>query len=229
MATSDLVQLIDLSLGSQPCGVVNFNYLHGLLHEIVKRLVQLEDLPLATGGDGTGGVFVTGGGKPAVPVPGGGGAGGGTSTAAATGGATGEETDAAAGEKEPEGTTGAPPSEERKPTSAVRPSTSSSTSGASLTRPYTSQQGLRGRPSIVTAANDLGALERKLQELELRMNTMDTLPEMLEKKSSDINATPVQDMWNFTKLDRRLGGVEEGLGKVSCHSKSSLYYFRITA
>ena len=42
MATGDLVHLIDLSLGAEPCGVVNFNYLHSLLHEICKRLVQVE-------------------------------------------------------------------------------------------------------------------------------------------------------------------------------------------
>lgn len=43
-AAADLVHLIDLSLGVQPSGVVNFNSLHGLMHEIVRRLVQMEEL-----------------------------------------------------------------------------------------------------------------------------------------------------------------------------------------
>lgn len=206
MATSDLVQLIDLSLGSQPCGVVNFNYLHGLLHEIVKRLVQLEELPLVPGGDLAGGGIAAPGGRGASVS----GRGEGLAGVGAEGSTIAEETDASTDEKKAEGAPDVPPTEERQPL------LSSSTSGASLTRPHTSRQGLRARPSIVTAANDLGALERKLQELELRINSVETLPEMLERKSSDAHATPVQDMWNFTKLDKRLGGVEEGLGKVSC-------------
>jgi len=69
----------------------------------------------------------------------------------------------------------------------------------------------------VTAANDLSALERKLQELELKMDTMQSLPDMLERKSSDSQATPVHDMWNFTILSKRLSATEDGLDKVSSH------------
>jgi len=67
----------------------------------------------------------------------------------------------------------------------------------------------------VTAANDLSALERKLQELELKMDTMQSLPDMLERKSSDSQATPVHDMWNFTILSKRLSATEDGLDKTS--------------
>jgi chromosome segregation ATPase len=63
----------------------------------------------------------------------------------------------------------------------------------------------------VTAANDLGAMERKVHELESRLNAMDTLPELLERKSSDMGATPVKDRWNFTNLSRRLSAAEDAL------------------
>lgn len=63
----------------------------------------------------------------------------------------------------------------------------------------------------MTAANDLGALERKLQDLEMRMNSMDTLPELLERKSSNMGATPIKDRWNFTNLNKRLSAAEDGL------------------
>ena len=66
----------------------------------------------------------------------------------------------------------------------------------------------------MTAANDLGALERKLQELESRLNAMDTLPELLERKSSDMGATPIKDRWNFTNLTKRLSAAEDGLEQV---------------
>ena len=164
MATTDLIQLIDLSLGSEPCGVVNFNYLHGLLHEIVKRLESLQ-VPAATG----------------LQVE-------------AT--REGEEKRADSTlEQEP-------PGGEQQ----VQPS------GSSIRR-FGSH--LKSKSSIVSAANDLSALERKLQELELRMGTMESLPEILERKSSDISATPVHDMWNFTNLNNRMSATEDGLGKVS--------------
>ena len=182
MAVVDLVQLIDLSLGSQPCGVVNFNYLHGLLHEIVKRLVEVEGLQAAGGGPTTVRVELKegtdAGGEQAPPIP------------------EGEVV-----EREP--------SLERKPSdleTPVQPAPSTTL------KPTGSQ--LRVKPSIVTAANDLSALERKLQALETRMNTMDTLPELLERKSSDAQATPVRDMWNFTNLNNRLSATEDGLDKV---------------
>lgn len=188
MAAADLVQLIDLSLGSQPCGVVNFNYLHGLLHEIVRRLVQLEgsaegihiDLrPSETPTQGRSAAKET----PAVH--------------------TSEEKEEK--EKEKEGG-----EVDRKPSLLETPLQSRPSTGG--IRPYGSQ--LRPRTSILTAANDLGALERKLQELESRMNTMESLPELLERKSSDAGATPVSDMWNFTNLHNRLSATEEGLAKV---------------
>jgi hypothetical protein len=61
----------------------------------------------------------------------------------------------------------------------------------------------------------LGALERKLQDLELRMSAMETIPDMLDRVSVDAGATPVSDMWNFTLVNKRLTAAEEGLGKVS--------------
>ena len=89
----------------------------------------------------------------------------------------------------------------------------SSASGGGSTKRVTSGY-VQSRASLVSAANDLGALERKLQDLEMRVNTMETLPEMLERKSSDSGATPVADMWNFTNLSKRLGATEESLEKV---------------
>ena len=73
----------------------------------------------------------------------------------------------------------------------------------------------RSRTNIVTAANDLSALERKIQNLESRVNSFDSLPEMLERKGSDTNATPVKDMWNFTNLTSRVLSAEQSIGKVN--------------
>ncbi len=50
MASADLFNLINLSLGVEPNGVVNFNYLHTLLHEIVARLTDHESVLEASGG-----------------------------------------------------------------------------------------------------------------------------------------------------------------------------------
>ena len=80
---------------------------------------------------------------------------------------------------------------------------------------HQSSQSRPRAPSIVSAANDIGALERKLQELEQRMSSMETLPELLNRVASDSGATPVSDMWNFTNMDKRLTATEEGLGTVS--------------
>lgn len=201
MATGDLVQLIDLSLGSEPCGVVNFNYLHGLLHEIVKRLVQVESF-----------------GVPAVGL-----------RAEAT--REGLQAKAAReGEEKRPGSTSeqGPPGEEKPPVSTSeeetpggekRPSEQEPTGEERQVQPSGSGvprfgSSLRSKPSIVTAANDLGALERKLRELELRMGSMESLPEILERKSSDATATPVRDMWNFTNLNNRMSATEDSLGKV---------------
>ena len=38
---------------------------------------------------------------------------------------------------------------------------------------------------------------------------METLPELLERKSSDSQATPISDMWNFTNLNKHIGAAEE--------------------
>ena len=73
---------------------------------------------------------------------------------------------------------------------------------------------LRSKTSIVSAANNLGALERKIQNLESRVNSFETLPELLERKASDISATPVRDMWNYTNLNKRVLSTEDGLDKV---------------
>lgn len=189
----DLLNLIDLSLGVEPHGVVNFNYLHGLMHGIVKRLVDLESYPahlqqdksldskLEREGDEQDGVAqipATDGDGAQIPRDGSGAESGATSAS---------------------------------------PKQGSRTS----VRQYSSLS--RSRPSLVSAANDLGALERKLQELEGRMSTMETLPEMLERVSADAGATPVSDMWNFTLLNKRLTATEEGLGKVSCVVDDQLY------
>ena len=249
MAAADLVQLIDLSLGAEPRGVVNFNYLHGLLHEIVKRLVTLESLPVAlhpaagptphyepgaakdgvgaTGGGGERGGLAQGkageggvGGKDGV---GSGGKDGANLKEGGGGGGSPEHDAAAESAKGPGGEcTGKKiPSErelsldsdrERSLSPAERQY--SSASGGGSTKRVTSGYTVQSRASLVSAANDLGALERKLQDLEIRVNTMETLPEMLERKSSDSGATPVADMWNFTNLSKRLGATEESLEKV---------------
>ena len=265
-AAVDLVQLIDLSLGSEPCGVVNFNYLHGLLHEIVKRLVQVESgqssvilgeglAGYAPGAVQPRGSVREGGGRPAgdvTAISGGAKATPGASKESKT--PSGEATtpaDAKRASDEAKTTQDAakPPSDEAKtsqdatksPTdgaitksaSTVSKVSSSGTTGAgggsseastedtagelpSMARSYSGvSSGRRSRAGlVVSAANDLSALERKLHDLELRFNTMETLPELLKRKSSDLHSTPVSDMWHFTNIDKRLGATEEGLDKV---------------
>ena len=78
------------------------------------------------------------------------------------------------------------------------------------------RQGSRARShtSIVSAANDIGALERKISSLEAKVDTLQSLPEMLERMKGDSNATPIRDMWNFTSLSKRISSTEEGLDKV---------------
>ena len=189
MASADLVQLIDLSLGAEPRGVVNFNYLHGLLHEIVKRLVSLEGLPYERGGSG--------------PTP--------LHEGVSKDGVDGKESAL-------ESITELDSDRERSLSPAEREySGDRALSGASVGARRVTSGYVQSRSSLVSAANDLGALEKKLQDLELRVNTMETLPEMLERKSSDTGATPVSDMWNFTNLNKRLGAAEEGLEKVSAY------------
>ncbi|CAI8025791.1 Glutamine-rich protein 2 [Geodia barretti] len=243
-ATAELVRLIDLSLGNQPSGAVNFNYLHTLMHAIVGRLGSIEHAYLADGA-------VDGLILPATGEIAGGGAGtaGGGVDASAGGGRAGERTTTAAGVGGREMKTGEPSGTEGKE-GAVTSGTSQEPGKAeeavdgtgevtrkepSLPPPGTGGDDLsesripssgrasragqhsssdfyqRQKSTFVTAANDLGALERKLQELESRLNAMDTLPELLERKSSDMGATPIKDRWNFTNLTKRLSAAEDGL------------------
>ena len=192
MASDELVHLIDLSLGVQPQGVVNFNYLHGLLHEIVKRLMIIEGLPSAQfepikaqGSKKTDGKL-------------------GVSKSATEGfSKSGGLTDESAGFGEEDQEDGGFQVSRRGSTELA--------GSASLKQmgSYT-----RSRPGIVSAANDLGALERKLLDLEQRVKTMESLPDMLARMATDSKATPVSDMWHFTTLDKRLTATEEGWGKV---------------
>ena len=224
-AGTELIHLIDLSLGTEPCGVVNFNYLHGLLHEIVKRLVQIEaQTPVAadarvydsqvTGDTHTQhGVDGEDKEKEATHV--------GTSSETPAGQTS--ESPARQTSESPAGQTSESPARQTSESPAGQPSGSLSRQASGTPVRQASGTPMRSmgsvffksRGSIVTAANDVGALERKLQDLELRVNTMESLPDMLEKKSSDSGATPVSDMWNFTMLSKRLSATEEGLDKVN--------------
>lgn len=172
MADAELVRLIDLSLGKEPCGVVNYNYMHSLMHEIVRRLTFMEDQ------SGGGGVSLTGladkqeAGKLEF---------------------LGEE-------KEDEGGDSSG--------SLVGPE------GRKGVMRRTSSRGLRPRTSLLTAANDMGALDRKLSELEVRMEAVESLPDLLEKRASDSSATPVNDMLNSIQMSKRMDAAEKGLQKV---------------
>ena len=108
-ATAELVRLIDLSLGNQPSGAVNFNYLHTLMHAIVGRLGSIEHAYLADGA-------VDGLILPATGEIAGGGAGtaGGGVDASAGGGRAGERTTTAAGVGGREMKTGEPSGTEGK-------------------------------------------------------------------------------------------------------------------
>ena len=248
-ATAELVRLIDLSLGSQPSGAVNFNYLHTLMHAIVGRLGSIEHAYLAGGpAEGlilqpprTGDVVAAGGG--AGTVGGGGleGASGweGTTTAGGGGGEKkegepsgpeGKEGAVAGGTSQPQQLLGKAAEEAAdgagEAASKEPPLATPGPGGEGLSESRISSSGRvsraggqsdfyqRQKSSFVTAANDLGALERKLQELEGRLNAMDTLPELLERKSSDMGATPIKDRWNFTNLSKRLSAAEDGLEQV---------------
>ena len=210
MASDELIHLIDLSLGVQPQGVVNFNYLHGLLHEIVRRLLIIEDLPTEQFTAQPEKVRRTkrakkGGSKLGVSKSDTQGFGessslgksGGLSVSDGLGGSGGLD---GSGDDDDDG--GGHISGGDSP--VLGKSMSLKQVGS-----YT-----RSRPGMVTAANDIGVLERKLQDLEQRVKTMESLPDMLAKMATDSKATPVSDMWNFTNLDKRLTATEEGLGKV---------------
>lgn len=227
MAAVDLIRLIDLSLGEQPCGVVNFNYLQNLLHEIVRRLLTIEEtqgltgvsLPslqpvesakLAPGST----AMIPEHGPSEISLPPGG-------PTTSGGGDSIESSPVHKDDKpHPSGTTtdltgrpsGATTDLTGHPSGTATDLTGRAPSTTGVPRPSSR---IRSHVSVVSAANDLSALERKLQELENRMNSFDTLPELLERKASDVNATPVRDMWNFTNLNNRVSSAEEGLDKVS--------------
>ena len=227
-ATRELVHLIDLSLGSQPSGVINFNYLHTLMHAIVRRLGTMEtaqstyvvgggrEITAAIDGDGE----ETGTVGESLETAAGDGAGrdgvAGVPDSTSEGRRVEGEGDGAGGaaqaKKEPSPTSTPPPP---PPTSDMAESKPLSSGRASRTGMTGSADLIHQPKSFVTAANDLGAMERKLQELESRLNAMDTLPELLERKSSDMGATPIKDRWNFTNLSKRLSAAEDGLEQVS--------------
>ena len=242
----DLVSLIDLSLGVEPNGVVNFNYLHGLMHGIVKKLVELESYTRGESGlqvkDAQAGVMQAQRKD--------------SRTQAGVMQAQGKDSHAQAGVmQEQEKDSGASPTKdaqgretqtsgkyaqvkdapqaEAKGVQAKVSETaegeeqdgegeelsradSGTTSASPKQTSRTSVRSLsRSRPTIVSAANDLGALERKLLSLDQRMSAVETLPEMLDRIATDASATPVSDMWNFTLMNNRLAAAEEGVGKVS--------------
>ena len=322
MATAELLQLIDLSLGGEPpCGVVNFNSMHTLLHEIVRRLLQLEGFvisnsaaapteggattylyqppahrsgsaaepivmmskstsvsPAKTSSIGTGTSKQPASSKQVdsstQPPPAGQPAAATsadtaatvpkedkvtvrkTETVAADGGAdvrdggmtSGEENVTATDEvvaKKQSGTvaqdfTAAASKEvdldETKPavhelgvqlsvdvaagqTSPIGASVShmsmrhpsvASSIGAAY---HTSAS--RSRPHMISASNDLAAMERKIAELENRLGSVEALPDLLERKGANATATPVKDLWNFTSLTKRVDAAEDGIHQVS--------------
>lgn len=188
MGDVELVRLIDLSLGKEPCGVVNYNYMHSLMHEIVRRLTFMEDQ-------------TSGGGGVSEPL---------------TALADKQES----GKLELLG--------EEKDEEAVKDGGSSTGSlvgpegrkGGMLRR--ASSRGLRPRTSLLSAANNMGALDRKLSELEIRMEAVESLPELLEKRASDSNATPVNDMLNSIQMSKRMDAAEQGLQKVQKSAAGSV-------
>lgn len=260
MSASELVELIDLSLGTEPCGVVNFNYLHGLLHEIVKRLVQLEAFQItvspeslqidskldqtARGGPGLDGrqvvadqpskhsASIAGSKERSSPQ-----GGGGTQVAGAGAGGEGGDATSKLGVEQPRrgastaqlSSAGADVRVRQSSSDYAREADSTSKQrtveqsftgaqlGASLSR---SRRFAHSTAGIVGAANSVGALERKLDDLETRMAQMESLPELLEKKASDASSTPVRDLWNYTNLTKRLSGAEEGVDKVLWEKKA---------
>lgn len=248
MSAAELVELIDLSLGTEPCGVVNFNYLHGLLHEIVKRLGQLEAFQLSVSpgslqidtkldqarsgheldgrqalADQQSKVSVLSASSKeriSASVPEGraqgAGAGGGDASKlgaeqAKRGASAAQPTEADSRARQP--SSGNVYGAESSPKQLMEEQSSTGAQlGVSLSK---SRRFARSTASIVGAANSVGALERKLEDLESRMAQMESLPELLEKKASDASSTPVRDLWNYTNLTKRLSGAEEGVDKTS--------------
>ena len=224
---TDLIGLIDLSLGEKPSGVVNFNYLHSLLHEIVRRLGIFEEqqqigtlsaLNLhqinSTKMVPESSVTIPDHGPSEISLPQG-----------VVGGAEMESVDSTPAHTQVthQQSMGGETDSTPKQLTPIHQQQQQPGGDSSLTGRPSSTAGVRSSSSrlkrhqsgIVSAANDLGFLERKLQELETRVNTMETLPELLERKGSDTNATPVRDMWNFTSLSNRVGSVESGVDKVN--------------
>ena len=312
MAASELLQLIDLSLGGEPpCGVVNFNYMHALMHEIVRRLVQLEGFVISNTGTVEGGAtyiqqphsasaaepkvmaidkYTSGSpaqqssvavgpdilsskqtdnrGTQAADEAG-------TKSAPESGRATiaatpqdqltsskpdskpetvsdgtdvdgpttkGEEnvltTDpatAAATSKKQSGTPGGPAKDETTTVhelgiqlsgdvvaGQISPSGTRSVSHLSVRHPSAASSvgtshtpTSRSRPHMISASNELVAMERKMAELENRLGTVEALPDLLERKGFNASATPVKDLWNFTSLTKRIDAAEDGIHQVS--------------
>lgn len=317
MAATELLQLIDLSLGGEPpCGVVNFNYMHTLLHEIVRRLLQLEGFVISSSSiPGEGGatyihqphgsaaepivmISKSTEGSPAkrssiavgpskqpnvasskqVDTRGTQAAEVATTTVKSVGGtaivaaatpqedqlvskpetlsdgaemrdagiAKGEEnvaltTDRGVAKKQSnvqDVTPAAPKDVGIDETDTVhelgaqlsgdvtgqtspigtsmshmsmprQPSTASSSVGAYRTSIS------RSRPHMISASNELVAMERKIAELENRLGTVEALPDLLERKGINTMATPVKDLWNFTSLTKRVDAAEDGIHQVS--------------
>lgn len=315
MATSELLQLIDLSLGGEPpCGVVNFNSMHTLLHEIVRRLLQLEGFVISNSavpaeGGATGYFYQPHGStvEPTVMISKSTSASPaqrssiavGTSkqqpnvvsskqvdsrstqvadttpaeTAATVAAATtkqistepetvsdgadkrdsrmtkGEEhvmlttTDEAVAKKQSSTVVQDVTAEASKEavdfdetaktvhelgaqlsgevpgqTSPIGTSMSHLSmrhpSAASSVGAYHTSIS-RSRPHMISASNELAAMERKIAELENRLGTFEALPDLLERKGANATATPVKDLWNFTSLNKRVDAAEDGIHQTS--------------
>jgi len=318
MAASELLQLIDLSLGGEPpCGVVNFNYMHALMHEIVRRLVQLEGVVISNSVVEGGATYIQ---HASAAEPTGKSADGSSPKLSSMAVGPSKQPDvasskqvdskstqvAAAGERA-RSTTSAdiaatvaatPPHEAQfgsgepkivsddtivrdggivKGDENVTPTTDASItsvdkkkqSGTSFvtikdittskevgsldetkithelgtqlsgdvvghTSPIgtsmshmsmrhpsaTSSVGIyhtpssRSRPHMISASNELVAMERKITELENRLGTVEALPDLLERKGANVMATPVKDLWNFTSLTKRVDAAEDGIHHV---------------
>ena len=309
MATAELLQLIDLSLGGEPpCGVVNFNSMHTLLHEIVRRLLQLEGFVISNSAVAPtegGALYQPHGGSAPEPIvmiskstnvspakrssigigtskqpvegvsskqvdsstqPA---AGQAATTPAATVTAAApkedkvtvrktetvvadvRDTDMSKGEenvtatdevvaKKQSTTVAAPVAskevdlDETKPVHELGSQLSGDVAGqtspigasishmsmrhpsvaSSIGAAYPTSTS-RSRPHMISASNELAAMERKIAELENRLGTFEALPDLLERKGSNTMATPVKDLWNFTSLNKRVDAAEDGIHQVS--------------
>lgn len=73
---------------------------------------------------------------------------------------------------------------------------------------------MRSRLGLSAPSIDVSTLERKINYLEQRLNSLQELPDMLEKHESNKDATPVRDMWNYTNLANKIANSEQGIEKV---------------